>query len=396
MKSENVNDNLCNLEKDLLLISQNFENISDIKYKKSIVLQTVDLDVEKIFTLFDLIKINKKKFYTEIMNEDIFDHNCYNEKNIQIYFFYPYPLLDTIAKKYIYRILLYDISTESLKLLNVSSAEEYNFKNCRTVSYLYENKIFLVSGNNNIVFDSFKKVFKRKSSYHLTKDYLRHSLVKIDYNIFFIGGFKVIDNLNYSSNICCVYDVLQNNWTPLSSLNISRYDSIVCATNNKKIYVFGGKNEKSKFIDSIEYLDVEKCENWLKLDIKLPIPLRNSSCVFFSEDGVEKSEKIFIFGGEANESLLSKVFILDINKYEWKTLQNMQFPRYNNFSFYHNKCLYVLSGNSELKDSSYLFLGEKYSLQNDKWSVIENQDKLINFSSSCFDIYCVPIGILFD
>jgi len=54
------------------------------------------------------------------------------------------------------------------------------------------------------------------------------------------------------------------------------------------------------------------------------------------------------------------------------------------------------SGNSELKDNSYLFLGEKYSLQNDKWSMIENQDKFINFNSSCFDIYCVPNGILFD
>ena len=29
MKSENINDNLCNLEKDLLIISQNFETISD-------------------------------------------------------------------------------------------------------------------------------------------------------------------------------------------------------------------------------------------------------------------------------------------------------------------------------------------------------------------------------
>ena len=396
MKSENINDNLCNLEKDLLIISQNFETISDIKYKKSIVLQNIDLDIEKIFILFDLVKINKKKFYTEIMNEELFDHNCNNEKNIHIYFFYPFPLIDTNDKKYIYRILLYDISIESLKLLNVSSAEEFNFKNCRTASYLYHNKIFLISGNNNIVFDSFKKVFKKKSCYPAIKDLIRHSLVKIDYSIFFIGGFKVIDNLNYSSNICCVYDVIQNDWTPLGSLNVGRYDTMVCTTNNKKIFVFGGKNEKNKFLDSIEYLDIEKCEKWFELDLKLPIPLRNASCTFYFEDGVEKSDKIFIFGGEAYEGLLSKVFILDVNKFEWKTLQNMQFPRYNNYSFYHNKCLYVLSGNSELKDSSYLFLGEKYSLQNDKWSVIENQDKLINFSSSCFDIYCVPSGILFD
>jgi hypothetical protein len=379
-----------------LLISQNFENISDIKYKKSIVLQNIDMEIDKIFTVFDLVKITKKKFYTEILNEEQYDHNCYTEKNLQIYFFYPYSLLDTFSKKYIYRILVYDISTESLRLLNISTTEDYSLKNCRTSSYLYLNKIFLISGNNNILFDAFKKVFKRKSSYTVTKDILRHSLVKLDFNIFFIGGFVIKDGMSYSSNICCVYDVLQNDWTPLSSLNESRYDAIACATNNKKIFVFGGRNEKSKFIESIEYLNIGDSDKWLIIDIKLPIPLRNASSAFYSDDGSERNEKIFIFGGETTEGLSSKAFIFDIIKNEWKTLQNMQFPRYNNFSFYHNKCLYVLSGNSELKDSSYLFLGEKYSLQNDKWSVIENQDKLINFGSTCFDIYCVPSGVLFD
>ena len=81
-----------------------------------------------------------------------------------------------------------------------------------------------------------------------------HSLSTLNGFIYVVGSFVN----NQVSGDCERYDVGQDKWSLIASLNVSRSGVALCAFNDQYLFAFGGRVNQKDYIDVIEVYDAKR------------------------------------------------------------------------------------------------------------------------------------------
>jgi len=228
-------------------------------------------------------------------------------------------------------LFIYTHSKEPENRLSNFVKLEYKFPLYYAIA-LTEKQIFLTGGQSQL----YNKTFTNNYAFeidlngkiiqkpNMKMERFNHSIISAKINeselIFVIGGKN--NNGECLAN-CEIYDILENKWIEINSLNNKRYKSELCIFNRKYIYAFFGYNEKS-YVQTIENYDIclifsdIKSTNWkIIYEIKTPIISENLA---FSDFGLaQNSEKsIILFGGVSYkyQAPVNNIFIFDTEKCE--------------------------------------------------------------------------------
>lgn len=54
----------------------------------------------------------------------------------------------------------------------------------------------------------------------------------------------------------CRYDIFRKNWVLMPQMNVKRFGHASVVVQNRYIYVFGGRDENDRTLDSVERFDI--------------------------------------------------------------------------------------------------------------------------------------------
>lgn len=167
---------------------------------------------------------------------------------------------------------------------------------------MMQNNLFIIDDNDNkFVCSNKDSIFMKK--YDIKNNswkeisqvnfnmFYKSSIVEYDDLIYMFGGYNNNHSDYNSVNYCQMYNSKTDDWRILPDMKYNRDShSAIVNKKNKKIYVFGGIDDKS--CDSCEIFDI-KTEKWEK-SIKMPFKVYDHSNIIIED-------KIYIMGGFENE-----------------------------------------------------------------------------------------------
>ena len=187
-----------------------------------------------------------------------------------------------------------------------------------------------------------------------------HSSMFYNNKLYIVGG-AASENLKLKE--CECYNLIQKQWELLPNLNNSRCNPSLCIYNQEFLYVFNGWVNKDKFLDTIEYINVNNfATGWkvLKPDDPGMAWEGFSNCC----SAVIGDNKILIFGGYSKKNE-NKSYIYDPLKnvvYRGKDMVRGSIF-FNNGLFYQNKIYSVDNRNENRK----MFGVHVYDLNVNSW-----------------------------
>lgn len=155
----------------------------------------------------------------------------------------------------------------------------------------------------------FEKLEEKAQMIHQHAD---HSLATLNGFIYVVGSFVN----NQVSGDCERYDVTQNKWSLIASLNVPRSGVALCSFGNQYLFAFGGRVSQKQYVDVIEAYD-SKRNTWRVfdgVDKKQWVPGYMSAAYQIT------SNEIIIFGGKSAlmQQIFDGCFVFDLEKMEVK------------------------------------------------------------------------------
>ena len=291
-----------------------------------------------------------EKYY---INNNIDTYNLNSQKlskrnnNKSIYTIYPF-----LENR---KILLFDIESKQFSMLDFIDTEDFN-KNYlesysndeskyNTLFYTYNNKLYIVTGKNSDLFYIYnpqKKIINKICK--LKNNHANGVLIHYQDKLFCLGG-----KFNKKVEI---YSKIDNEWTEIKEMNIERSFFSSCIIKNKYLFsLFGYNNLTNKYLDSIEYYELNNINNgWKFLKYKNPNLLNMNICGFICMNC--RDEKIIIFGGiNGIEEKPIKIFYhLLLNK-DFRNNSIIEESDKKSKDIYKNKCYYFDNGFGEFEDN---------------------------------------------
>jgi N-acetylneuraminic acid mutarotase len=174
-----------------------------------------------------------------------------------------------------------------------------------------------------------------------------------------MGGYDGANNRFLKS--CEKYNMLTDEWTPITSMKIARCAFSATSVSDKMAYIFGGYDGTQRLASIERYMP--ELDSWELLSLTLRFPLSNCAC-FSPEKG-----KIVILGGGFSSGFSLAVDMLDIETETWVNLPMMTEGRdLRNKIAQYNGRVYCIGG--------YNFKAEMFEFQNEEW--VELPSYLIN------------------
>jgi N-acetylneuraminic acid mutarotase len=160
--------------------------------------------------------------------------------------------------------------------------------------------------------------------------------VELDGKIYALGGWYRFHSLNKYRSLMSVhqYDPISDTWTQKRGMDGWRYKPAV-AVNNRKIYVFGGMQDNSLFLNTMEEYDPQN-DVWTK---KANMPTaRAGACA------VAVNHLIYIIGGGNENGLLNTVDVYDTVTNTWTSAPNILAGRFGAGAALIDNKIYVAGG----------------------------------------------------
>ena len=225
-------------------------------------------------------------------------------------------------------------------------------KNSSSIYLTIGYNFYIVTGENCdmfYVFNALKRTINKLCS--LKNNHSNGSLINYKGDILCIGG-------NYNKKVE-LYNEAKNTWIDLPELQVERSGFASVIFKNKYIFCLFGYNLPTKqYLNSIEYLDIEKYKesSWKYLKYKnenlLSLYLNFSFCINY------KDEKLIIVGGNNGQEkkpneyfyqlIISKNFEKNKNSYIEKTNRKLK-------DINKNKCYLFNKGHSIISHKNNLF-----------------------------------------
>jgi len=158
--------------------------------------------------------------------------------------------------------------------------------------------------------------------------------VMLNNNLYVIGG----NRHSVATNTVTKIDVLQNNWLKANPLINYRYGSTANTFQEgkiNKIYVMGGKNEDDVTIKEAELYD-ETSNTWTEI-LSMTEPRAYAASAYLDR-------KIYVFGGKNDTESISSFEVYDIEKETWRLLGAMSDARSHATAVALNDRIYLIGG----------------------------------------------------
>ena len=177
---------------------------------------------------------------------------------------------------------------------------------------------------------------------------------------FIVGGGRNDENI-FLNDVMEFVDIQE--WKPLPRLNISRSFAASCFVRNSLLVVGGGLGDNYNWIDSIEILRVEKCDNDLHWSthpgLIMPSTLKTPTFNYLAG-------KIILIGTEvksSDDSLAAwEGTLISKQQIKWKNLPSPNLSRSQHFSVTVMKKIYMFGGTYNNDDKIEIFDGEKWEI----------------------------------
>ena len=177
--------------------------------------------------------------------------------------------------------------------LSLNTKENYNNLKEGNLYITIDTNLYIITGKNHdmlYMFDSIKKSIIKLCSLH--NNHSNGSLLNYENNIICCSG-------DFNKKVE-MFSINKNEWTNLPEMLIERSNSFACIVSNKDnkylLNVFGFNSQTKEYLNTIEYLILNKKESYWKL-LKynnpnlLPLNLNNLFCVNYFDN------KLIIIGG---------------------------------------------------------------------------------------------------
>lgn len=212
-----------------------------------------------------------------------------------------------------------------------------------------------------------------------------HCSLYIEPYIYYIGGYdhKDVENANQNTlKYCEKYNIETGIYEGIANLSQARAFSGCTIVNQSNVFIFGGLYNNT-FIPTIEKYDIF-ANIWSIYHVKLFDAV--------SKIGVINYKNNIILLGGVNEKFepVEKAVVLELNTGKFKKMPDMLSARtFNqNSCFIYNNYIYAIGGNYE---SSC----EKFSLINNKWSVINSYSKVLSNRNKQNELYTYSFSLNF-
>ena len=218
---------------------------------------------------------------------------------------------------------------------------EYN-----SIFLMYDNKLYIITGRNSdlfYIYDSQKNIINKLCK--LNNNHSNGVLINFKDKLFCLSG-----KFNKKVEI---YNETKNEWIVLNEMNIERSYFSACIMKNKYLFcLFGYNTPTNKYLDTIEYYDINNEEKgWKYLKYKNSDLIKMNICGFMSMN--YKNEKIIIFGGinGIEQNPVKKYFQLFIGKDLEKNSYIEEMSRKPK-DINKNKCYYFSNGIGQFEDDN--------------------------------------------
>ena len=385
----NLNDNLFikktidndnNFNIDNIINHNSFNNINNNKKNNNIFIKkkrTLSCSyhkiIEKKVTIpsfkYNLLTFSNINSFNNTNNNYSYSFNNNNNNNINILFKYNSLMNSIISFNLIDKKF-------SKKISPKFPIENYNEEESILLNYI--NGFYLLFNKSFIFYDDIQNKY-----YILPSPYENHfkgNLINYNNNIILISG-KNTEKVE-------LFDIKNNKWEYLKQLNEKRSEFNSLIINNKLYICFGYDYDNKKYINNIEFLDLNTKEEWIKINYNLNIKFHTIFNYYENNNN-----DIYILGGEIdneiNNNLIkiiinennnnNKVFVLDNNNKEYfnakfKEISYEFFDKENNINY---KCIMDIKGDVHLinplnnKHIMYSILNKDNNINNNN---INNND----------------------
>lgn len=257
------------------------------------------------------------------------------------------------------KILSFDIENKQFSKLNFIDSGNFN-KNYlesfrsdeseyNSIFLMHNNNLYIVTGRNS---DLFYVFFPQKNTINklcrLKNNHSNGVLINFQNAIYCLSG-------KYNKKVE-FYSEIKNEWTELNEMNIERSYFSSCVVKNNLFCLFGYNTPTNKYLDSIEFYDINNKEKgWNYLNYKNKNLLQMNICGFMCMNF--KNEKIVIFGGINGilQSPVKKFYQLIIAN----NIENNCFVEeiYKEpLDIYKNKCYYFSNGIGQFGDENKKYM----------------------------------------
>ncbi len=153
----------------------------------------------------------------------------------------------------------------------------------------------------------------------LTRERENFTVAAVNDDIYVIGG-TCAGQANPTPGLVEAYTLSSGTWRIAAPLLIPRHEAAAVSLNGK-IYVIGGKNSGTGYLDSVERYDPQ-ADRW---EMMAPLQQRRGG---FTQGAVVFNGRIYVFGGWGeSEKLLDTVERYEPDQNQWTVISRMPAPR---------------------------------------------------------------------
>ncbi|CDW73240.1 kelch motif family protein [Stylonychia lemnae] len=318
--------------------------------------KTLKSIVKETFKLIE-VEINYDSMQSFLKDRIKCNIDFEQSKKLDVLFFFQEPQINRLyyfkpnsKKLYLYHT---DFHLKQKMLINIDFKIPVNFASVQTKS----GRIFIAGGSKNdteslnscyelmglsnqgideeMMEDGIKSnnqqanlSLKRKANMITGRE--SHSLVCLNAKFIFALGSRI----NKQSSTCETYDIQNDTWTKIASLNYGRYYCSACQFNKRFVYVIGGINKNGLITQIEKYDSFQNDSKWQVLELSTNSVWEGR---YFCGSNQIGETKIIIFGGFSGSVMTSTSFELDVIAMEVKESIDTQLSK--NDSFYQRQPL---------------------------------------------------------
>ena len=253
--------------------------------------------------------------------------------------------------KYKNLIFYYDISTNKYNSKNYLEGSSL-FNLAFNITENHSNDIGLSISNGYLIITGKKT---DQFFFYNSKDNLMYNLCNLNHNHCKGSLIKINNNTllclsGMTSIFVEMYNIKENKWNDISKMNRPHSESSYVIINNILYSFFGFDYELNRYIDFIEYFNLNKLkdknEKWKKIKVSNEINIKGHGIFILNNNNHNSDNHKLIIVGGSNSIIVNTGYIeIDINGKNTESIQ----VKWENYNFYKNSLKKGLNNEDEKK-----------------------------------------------
>ena len=253
--------------------------------------------------------------------------------------------------KYKNLIFYYDISTNKYNSKNYLEGSSL-FNLAFNITENHSNDIGLSISNGYLIITGKKT---DQFFFYNSKDNLMYNLCNLNHNHCKGSLIKINNNTllclsGMTSIFVEMYNIKENKWNDISKMNRPHSESSYVIINNILYSFFGFDYELNRYIDFIEYFNLNKLkdknEKWKKIKVSNEINIKGHGIFILNNNNHNSDNHKLIIVGGSNSLIVNTGYIeIDINGKNTESIQ----VKWENYNFYKNSLKKGLNNEDEKK-----------------------------------------------